>query len=140
MRNNFGAPQVMIAAAHQDVADQLAGVIGFGGYCDVASMIRFQMTGRFDWEDATHRLRPDPYGRWIMGGNHLTSIPEYQNAQDVADALRRRTQRSQQEAPDPCKADKKRIPRRVRNSQEMSRRDVFAGVPPSRGGRQGQDV
>ncbi len=84
---SFGAPQVIIAAAHQDVSDQLAGVIGFGGYCDMESMVRFQMTGRFEWGDATHRLRPDPYGRWIMGGNHLTSIPEYRNAQDVADAL-----------------------------------------------------
>ncbi len=84
---SFSAPQVIIAAAHQDVSDQLAGVIGFGGYCDVASMVRFQMTGRFEWEDAAHHLRPDPYGRWIMGGNHLTSIPEYQNAQDVANAL-----------------------------------------------------
>jgi hypothetical protein len=44
---SFGAPQVLIAAAHQDVSDQLAGVVGFGGYCDVASMVRFQMTGRF---------------------------------------------------------------------------------------------
>jgi len=86
---SFGAPQAMIAAAHQDVSEQLAGVVGFGSYFDVASMVRFQMTGRFDLGDATHRLRPDPYGRWIMGWNHLTSIPEYQNAQDVADALRR---------------------------------------------------
>ena len=84
---SFGAPQALIAAAHDDVADQLAGVIGFGGYCDMESMVRFQMTGRFEWGDTTHRLRPDPYGRWIMGGNHLTSIPEYRNAQDVSDAL-----------------------------------------------------
>ena len=84
---SFGAPQAMIAAAHQDVSEQLAGVVGFGSYFDVASMVRFQMTGRFDLGDATHRLRPDPYGRWIMGWNHLTSIPEYQNAQDVADAV-----------------------------------------------------
>ena len=84
---SFGAPQVMIAAAHQDVSDQLAAVVGFGGYCDMESMVRFQMTGRFDWVGATHRLRPDPYGRWIMGGNHLTSIPEYRDAKDVSDAL-----------------------------------------------------
>jgi pimeloyl-ACP methyl ester carboxylesterase len=84
---SFGAPQVVVAATHQDVSDQLAGVIGFGGYCDIESMIRFQMTGRFTWGDAQHHLRPDPYGRWIMGGNHLTSIPDYENAQDVSDAL-----------------------------------------------------
>ena len=84
---SFSAPQVLIAAAHRDISDQLAGVVGFGGYFDVGSMVRFQMTGRFSWGDATHRLRPDPYGRWIMAGNHLTAIPEYRNAQDVADAL-----------------------------------------------------
>lgn len=86
---SFGAPQVLIAAGHQDVADQLAGVVGFGSYFDVGSMVRFQMTGRFARGDTVHRLRPDPYGRWIMGGNHLTSIPDYHDAQDVADALRR---------------------------------------------------
>jgi len=84
---SFGAPQAIIAAANQDISDQLAGVVGFGGYCDIASMVRFQMTGQFEWAGATHHLRPDPYGRWIMGGNALTAIPEYQDAQDVADAL-----------------------------------------------------
>ena len=84
---SFGAPQVMIAAAHPDVSAQLSGVIGFGGYCDMENMVRFQMTGRFESGDVTHRLRPDPYGRWIMGGNHLTSIPEYRDAEDVSHAL-----------------------------------------------------
>jgi pimeloyl-ACP methyl ester carboxylesterase len=84
---SFAAPQVMITAAHEDIAHRLGGVIGFGGYCHVESMVRFQMTGCFEWEGTTQHLRPDPYGRWIMGGNHLTSIPEYRNAQDVADAL-----------------------------------------------------
>jgi len=84
---SFGAPQVMIATTHKEVSDQLAGVVGFGGYCDMESMVRFQMTGQFAWGDAKHSLRPDPYGRWIMGGNHLTSIPAYRDAQDVSDAL-----------------------------------------------------
>ena len=84
---SFGAPQVMIAAAHRDIAEQLAGVVGFGGYCDMESMVRFQMTGEFEWEGVTRRVRPDPYGRWIIGGNHLTTMPEYRDAGDVADAL-----------------------------------------------------
>jgi len=77
----------MIAAAHPDISDQLAGVVAFGGYFSVESMVRFQMTGHFEWCGTNHHLRPDPYGRWIMGGNHLTSIPEYENARDVSDAL-----------------------------------------------------
>ena len=86
---SFGAPQVLIACAHDDIANDVAGAVGFGGYCDIGRMVTFQMTGEFDWEGVTHRLRPDPYGRWIMGGNHLVSIPEYRDAQDVANALRR---------------------------------------------------
>ncbi len=86
---SFGAPQVMIASAHDDIAEDIAGVVGFGGYCNIDHMVTFQMTGEFNWQGATHYLRPDPYGRWIIAGNHLMSIPEYQNARDVADALLR---------------------------------------------------
>jgi dienelactone hydrolase len=32
---SFGAPQVLIAASHESVADQVAGVVSFGGYCDL---------------------------------------------------------------------------------------------------------
>ena len=84
---SFGAPQALIAAAHEDVAEQLGGVVGFGGYCDMERMVQFQMTGEHEWAGVTHRVRPDPYGRWIIGGNHLISIPEYRDAVDVADAL-----------------------------------------------------
>ena len=84
---SFGAPQALIAAAHEDIAEQLAGAVGFGGYCDMERMVRFQMTGEHEWAGVTRRVRPDPYGRWIIGGNHLTSIPEYRDAQDVCDAL-----------------------------------------------------
>lgn len=84
---SFGAAQAMIAAADEDVSEQLAGVVGFGGYCDMDRMVRFQMTGQHEWDGMTYQLRPDPYGRWIIGGNHLLSIPEYRDAQDVSDAL-----------------------------------------------------
>lgn len=85
---SFGAPQAIMTAAHQDVSDQLAGVVGFGGYCHMENMVRFQMTGRFELGEDVYRLRPDPYGRWIMAGNHLTSMEEFRHAEDVANALR----------------------------------------------------
>ncbi len=122
---SFGAPQVMIAASHQDVADQLAGVIGFGGYCDIGSMVRFQMTGRFEWGDATHHLRPDPYGRWIMGGNHLTSIPEYQNAQDVADALWRLAVEAGERRILAWDPSYDKLKEQLREQVSKDRRDVF---------------
>jgi hypothetical protein len=84
---SFGCPQVLIAAAQPEIGSRLAGVVGFGGYCDLQRILRFQMTGDHEWEGKNHHLLPDPYARWIIGGNHLTSVPEYSDAGDVADAL-----------------------------------------------------
>lgn len=85
---SFGAPQAIVASAAPEIRDELAGVVGFGGYCDLERTIRFQITGRHEWDGQRHRLRPDPYGRWIVAANYLTHIPEHRDAGDVADALR----------------------------------------------------
>ena len=45
------------------------------------------MTGTHEWKGHGYRLTPDPYGRWIVGANYLTSIAEYSDADDVAHAL-----------------------------------------------------
>ncbi len=84
---SFGCPQALIAAADEIAAPQLAIVAGFGGYADLESILRFQMTSRHEWKGRAYQHRADPYGRWIIGGNHLTSVPEYADAIDVADAL-----------------------------------------------------
>ena len=84
---SFGCPQVLIAPARPDIGPRLAGVVGFGGYCDLQRILRFQMTGHHEWQGIDRHLSPDPYARWIIGGNHLTSVPEYSDAGDVADAL-----------------------------------------------------
>ncbi len=86
---SFGAPQAIATSAHPDVAGRLAGVVGFGGYCDLERTLVFQFTGRHEWQGETHRLRPDPYGRWIVGANYLTSVPGFGDAQPVAEGLRR---------------------------------------------------
>ncbi len=84
---SFGCPQVLIAAAQPDLAPRLAGVAGFGGYCDLPRILRFQMSGFHEWKGREYQASPDPYARWIIGGNHLTSVPEYSDAEDVAQAL-----------------------------------------------------
>ena len=70
-----------------DIADQLAGVVSWGGYSDMGRILTFQMTGRHEWQGKEHTLTPDPYARWIVAGNYLPFVPEYREAQDVADAL-----------------------------------------------------
>lgn len=85
---SFGAPHAVAAYADPRVRDDLAGVCGFGGYCSIEETIRFMMGGHHEWAGRSHRLRPDPYGRWIVAANYLTSIQEHREAGDVASALR----------------------------------------------------
>ena len=86
---SFGAPQAAIASGCDQVSDRIAGVVCFGGYCDLERTLRCQMTGLHEWGDVTHRLDPDPYGRWVIASNYLTAVPGYEDAGDVAAALRR---------------------------------------------------
>ncbi|NNF12711.1 MAG: hypothetical protein HKN72_05790 [Gemmatimonadetes bacterium] len=85
---SFGAPHAIAASSDRRIRNEIAGVCGFGGYCDIGETIRFMMTGHHEWEGHHHHLRPDPYGRWIVAANYLTAVPEYAEATDVADALR----------------------------------------------------
>ena len=85
---SFGAPHAIAALAHDRIRGDVAGACGFGGYCSIEETIRFMMTGRHRWQGVEHHLRPDPYGRWIVAANYLTSVPGHGDADDVADALR----------------------------------------------------
>ncbi len=85
---SFGAPHAIGATAHPDIAEWVAGSVGFGGYCSMERTIRFLMTGEHEWKGRTRRLVPDAYGRWIVAANYLRAVPELAEAGDVAAALR----------------------------------------------------
>ena len=86
---SFGAPGVAIAASHEDLADQMAGIVLFGGYCSLERTLVCQLTGRHEWGGVDYALSPDPYGRWVVASNYLRHIPGCEDAEDVARALRR---------------------------------------------------
>lgn len=86
---SFGAPQALAASVHPALNGRLAGVVGFGGYCDLERTILFQLTGMHEWEGRSYQLRPDPYGRWIVAANYITAVPGLEDAVEVADGLRR---------------------------------------------------
>ena len=85
---SFGGPQAITAAANPALAGRLAGVAAFGGYCALASTFRFLFLGEHEWEGRRYRSRVDPYGRWIVGANYLHRTPGFEDAGDVAAALR----------------------------------------------------
>lgn len=86
---SFSASHALAAAAAHEVQEDIAGVVGFGGYCDLEHTITFMLTGRHQYEGKSYELIPDPYGRWIVAANYLDNIPGYEEATDVTHGLRR---------------------------------------------------
>jgi pimeloyl-ACP methyl ester carboxylesterase len=85
---SFGAPQALLAAADPGFVPKVRGVVGWGGYADVGRLFRFALTGEHEWEGREYRVRPDPYGRWVIGANCLAADPSIVGYREVADALR----------------------------------------------------
>jgi pimeloyl-ACP methyl ester carboxylesterase len=84
---SLGVPQVLLAATDPSLRGRLRGVAGFGGYGDLDRTIHFLFRGEHEWEGRVHETDPDPYGRWIVGGNYLTRVAGFEDAGDVAHAL-----------------------------------------------------
>lgn len=85
---SFGGPQVLRAAADPATGARLSCVAAVGGYGDLERTVSFLLTGVHRWEGREHRVRPDPYGRWIVAANYLAAVPGMDGARDVARALR----------------------------------------------------
>ncbi len=84
---SFGVPRALEAGADTALAGKVKGVAGFGGYADMERTLRFLFTGEHDWKGRRYRGDPDPYGRWVVGGNLLHRIPDHDGARDVSEAL-----------------------------------------------------
>ncbi|MDT8368230.1 MAG: hypothetical protein RQ745_03415 [Longimicrobiales bacterium] len=86
---SFGAPQVAIAAAREELEPHIAGIVLFGGYYSLDRTLACMFTGRHEWGGVEHEFDPDPYGRWVLGANYLTCVEGCEDAGDVAHALHR---------------------------------------------------
>lgn len=85
---SFGAPQAIRMAQDPEVGPRLACVAGFGGYGTLERALAFLWSGRHEWGGTAYEIRPDPYGRWVVGGNFLTLVPGFEEAVEVAAALK----------------------------------------------------
>ncbi|MFC1660570.1 dienelactone hydrolase family protein [Gemmatimonadota bacterium] len=84
---SFGAPQALIASTDPSLEGHLAAVVGFGGYCDLDTTVRFLFLGEHQWRGEVLTREPDPYGRWVLGANYLVRARGFEDAEDVAEAL-----------------------------------------------------
>lgn len=84
---SFGGTQAIVAANDAGIETELRGVVSWGGYASVQNFVRFGFTGEHEFEGRTYQAEPDPYGRWIVGGNYLTKMSGFEDMHDVAAAL-----------------------------------------------------
>lgn len=84
---SFGGTQSIVAANDDAIQRELRGLVCWGGYASVRHLVAFGFTGEHELDGERYQAEPDPYGRWIVGGNYLTRMPGCEHMQDVADAL-----------------------------------------------------
>jgi pimeloyl-ACP methyl ester carboxylesterase len=63
---SYGAGPAVAAAAEPAARDRLRFVVSFGGYYDLANVITFVTTGRYEYRGERGQLAPNPYNRWIF--------------------------------------------------------------------------
>lgn len=63
---SYGAGPAVVAAAEPAARDRLRFVVSFGGYYDLANVITFVTTGRYEYRGEQGQLAPNPYNRWIF--------------------------------------------------------------------------
>ena len=85
---SFGATQALTALARDPaLAAEIRGIAAWGGYADIYRLFLFGITGEYELDGVAFHQQPDPYGRWIMGGNYITGVPGFEDAQPLAHAL-----------------------------------------------------
>lgn len=127
---SFGATQALVAVAEPAVHSLLHAIVAWGGFHDVPRLFTFGLTGEHELDGIAYRVRPDPYGSWIMMGNYLTAIPGYEDYGAVAAALHelaREAGRRGFYAWDPVYDGSKR---RLREGLQPAERDLFDAVAP----------
>lgn len=63
-----------LEAAATVLRDAFRAVVAAGAYADLARMVRAMVLGEHEWRGRVERYRPDPYGRWILGGTLLRGL------------------------------------------------------------------
>ena len=84
---SFGGPQALMAGMDPALAPHLKVVASFGGYCDMERTLRFLFFGEHEWKGKRYQADPDPYGRWVVGGNYLSKAEGFEGTEEVAEAL-----------------------------------------------------
>jgi pimeloyl-ACP methyl ester carboxylesterase len=90
----FSVPATWALLAAAALGPSVRCVLTLGGYADFRRTMLATVCGEHEWRGEHFRHSPDPYGRWILGGDLLPSLGDdehgsQQEREVAADALRR---------------------------------------------------
>jgi len=130
---SFGVPQVLVAAGEPSLNGTIRCVAGFGGYADLERAVRFLFRGSHELDGKVLFGDPDPYGRWIVGGNYLTLVPGFESANDVAHALLRLAREAGDQQVGSWEAHFDALKDQLAAEVDPSRRPLFRAFAPVAG-------
>ncbi len=89
---SYAVAPAIIAASQDDLAPQVAFVVGIGGYRDAEAAIRFVTTGAFRpvGDSREFRVEPNAFGRWALLMANAGRIDSPLDAERLAEIARRR--------------------------------------------------
>lgn len=127
---SFGATQALIAASDPSTAGLLRAVVAWGGYEDLDRLFMFGLTGEHSLDGVDYHIEPDPYGRWIMLGNYLTSVPGHEAYGGVARAVHALAIEAGELGAPAWDAALDPLKQRLRASLDSVQRELFDRVAP----------
>ncbi len=95
---SYGAGPAVVAAADPAARDRLRFVVSFGGYYDLANVITFVTTGRYEYRGEQGQLAPNPYNRWIFLKYNLDLLNDPLDRAILGQITRHKVERPQGEA------------------------------------------
>ena len=136
---SFGVTHALQTATDPDLRQHLAAVAGFGGYCDFERTLHFLLRGEHEWQGEAFRGDPDPYGRWVVGGNLLPETPGFEGTEPVAEALLTLARAAGDEQVGAWEATFDHLKGDLEESLAQPHREIFRALAPPSGEVSPQD-
>lgn len=72
---SYSVGPTILAAMQPRLRDQVAFVVGVGGYYDLREAIAFFTTGAYEVDGRWHHMDPHPYGKWVFAQSMADELP-----------------------------------------------------------------
>ncbi len=119
----YGSGPVQLAAADRRIRDKVGVIAILGGYYDLHEVLRYILTGSFEYGKHRGRVRPDDSLRWELAYRNLNLLPRSEDRAKLRELIQLRNKYE--------KASAERIARSL-DGEAKSLYDIMANKVPDR--------